>query len=188
MLLDSDLKKDFGFDGTENRTLKSIVRVIDVASNENSEDDSSHGTTTDTDAHQKIILEIEESIHDEPAPETSVETGQPGPLAYGPIEVADYLLIAIEERTLNGHFSRTHENSMLRKCLARRRIHITPGYYHMMEERDRSFLTRKIFNQYMAVIESFDSDLEEMVSEKFFYAFYHLVVGTYEHVLTKKNT
>lgn len=47
-------------------------------------------------------------------------------------------------------------------------------------------MTRKIFNQYMALIEVFDSDLVDTFSERFFNVFYHSVVGTYEQILTEQ--
>lgn len=63
--------------------------------------------------------------------------------------------------------------------------HITYGYYHVMEERSDSFLTQQVSNQYIALIEVLNSNLVKRFSERFFYAFYHSVVGTYEHVLTE---
>lgn len=99
----SDSKKNLRFDDTERRTLVSIVGVINVDSNKNLEECISHGTPTEIDAHQINISKFEGSIHDEPASEIKEKRGQPVPLAYRLIKMADYLLIVIQGRTLNEH-------------------------------------------------------------------------------------
>lgn len=138
------------------------------------------GTPTDTVEHQNDISPFEESVEDINAELPS--SGSTG--TTDSVEATNYLSLLVEGIPLDEHLRPMQNERNERSRLAWQMVHISLGFYHVIAIGGSMFVNHDSFDELMAIYELFDDRLTAQLEERFFFFFYHTVVGRYGHTDT----